>query len=438
MKENNTIISHHTFMFPFIFNEEDKTEILKDWTYKPYQENYNEIAYFHSFFKESMFTSNEKEANSSFYTQDKYQNATFTMKKSKEYTLSVKSVNLRIFKTGVGILSFHLENKNHKNIEDILAINDYARRVYPEYLDNDLECTLIPNFVQLKEIKEDFNFTQRPEKLQLSKLITSFLPEDKIEAAIDDRMFVISFYKNSEFSNELKSDYVKNDKWYEYVFIDGNGKMVQNTAMQTTLIEKATYPRWQGYGTFFGVSKYSFVCVANSDFVLPHMKTMYFQMFSLLLMLRATILKFSSEVSDIANNIEDKNTSENVNDLYKRYIQFVNSFYFREITAKDQGLELYEQAIKVLTIERDIKDLNAEIGELHKYVELERQKDIEIETEKTNKKLNDIQEFGGILLGASVLTSFFGMNVGSGDNFSAWFVYPLVAFSIYLAYKKLK
>ena len=256
-------------------------------------------------------------------------------------------------------------------------------------------------------------------------------------------MFVISFYKNSKFANDLKRDFIKNDRWYEYIFVDGDGKTVQNNDMQKELINKATYPRWQDRGTMYGISKYSFVCIAeNSDFIKNtvqiHIQTIYFQIFSLLLMVRATILKFSSEVSNIANNIDDKNIAKEVDKLYKSYIQFVNSFYFREITAKDQGLELYEKAMDILNIQRDIKDLDAEIEELHKYIEIKQKKEMELETEKTNKKLNDISIYGGLILFASFLTGFFGMNVGGDGNFSWWIVLPSLIVAYFWAKEKFK
>ena len=444
MQEKATIISHHTFMFPFIIKgendndyEKNKKSIIKDWDYKEHDDNYNEIAYFHSFFKKSMFTKDEK-PNSSFYTKDSYKNSDFIICKSKEYKLNLKSVNLRIFNTGVGILSFDVENKNYKEIQDVLEINDYGRRIYPEYIDEKLQCSLMPSYIKLKDIEEKFDFEEIPSDIKLSQLITKNLPEDKIRPAVDDRMFVISFYKNSSFSNDLKRDYIKNNRWYEYVFIDGNGKTVQNEEMQTELIKKASYSRWQGHRTMYGISKYSFVCLAdNSDFsennTKVHMQTMYFQMFSLLLMVRATILKFSSDVSDISEIIDDKDTPKKVSDLYKHYIQFVNSFYFREITAKDQGLEIYEKALTTLNIERDIKDLDAEIEELHKYVEMQRQKEIEKETERTNKKLNTITMYGGGLLTASFLTSFFGMNIFDSENLDYTLVISIIIVAILIS-----
>ncbi|MBU1994369.1 hypothetical protein KKC15_06635 [bacterium] len=424
MQEQETIYSYHTFMLPFKFDKTDKEAILKDWTFEPYKENYNERAYFHTFFQESMFTTENK--TSAFYTKQAYKNSKYIICKSEEYKLTLKSVNLRMFNTDVGILSFHLENKTHPDMKAILEINDFGRRVYPEYLDYEKElCGLVPNYIKMGDVEERFEFNENQVKPKLSKIIQAFLPTEKITAAVDDRMFVISFYKNEKIAQELKNDYTRHDKWYEYMFIDGNGITVQNKEMQKELTQKATYARWQNYGSMYGLTKYSFVCLADSDFPLKHMQTMYFQMFSLLLMVRASLLKFSYEVSTIADDM-DKDISQDVSSLYKRYIQFVNNFYFREITPKDQGLELYEKAIDILKIERDVKDLDAEIEELHKYVELESRKKADEENKIINKKLAQIQKYGGVMMFVSVVTGFFGMNVGGEGDLSKWIVYLLV------------
>jgi len=431
--KNDELYSYHTFMLPFKFEKKDKEAILKSWTFEPYKERYNEIAYFHSFFQESMFT-DVKNKTSGFYTKKGYKNSEYIICKSEEYKLNLKSVNLRIFNTDVGILSFHLENKTHPNIEAILEINDFGRRVYPEYIDEEKElCGLVPNYVKIGDVEEKFEFDENQVKPKLSKIIQALLPIDKIIPAVDDRMFVISFYKNKEIAQELKNDYTCHDKWYEYMFIDGDGITVQNKEMQKELTQKASYSRWQNYGTMYGITKYSFVCLADSNFPLKHMQTMYFQMFSLLLMARASLLKFSYEVSTIADGM-DKDISQDVSSIYKRYIQFVNNFYFREITPKDQGLELYEKAIEILKIERDVKDLDAEIEELHKYVELEGRKKADEENKIINKKLAQISKYGGALLGVSVLTGIFGMNVGNDGNFSGWVAYPFIIGTLIFGY----
>jgi hypothetical protein len=238
---------------------------------------------------------------------------------------------------------------------------------------------------------------------QLSKIIQHFIPIGDITPAIDDRMFVISYYLNKTVVSDLKRDYEKNDDWYKYVFVDGNGKTVQNSQMQQELIKKSTYARWQGYGAMYGVTRYSFVCLADSSFALEHIKTMYFQMFSLLLMVRATTLKFSGEVALIANKLEESNDGKEIRILYQRYIKFVSRFYFREVTAKEQGIEIYEKALELLKIERDVKDLDNEIAELFSYTDMTKQAQI-------NESVAKLSGYGIPLMIASLIAGVFGMN----------------------------
>jgi len=435
------IYSYHIFMLPFKYS--NKNNITKHFTNKiNKQASYDEQAYFHKFFIDSIFNKCDTFENTTYKnivlkTKDLYNDKEEIRRASKIYTLDIDKLQLKVFdEFNIAILSFHIENKKYSQTQEILEINDYLRRIYPEYLDDNNNCNLVAQSIKLDTIEETFNTKNKNNSPKISNIITALLGE--VTPAVDDRMFTISYFNNQDFANETKQNYLVNDKWYEYVFIDGDGKMVQDSLMQRKLIKKATYTRWRDYGTLYGISKYSFVCLANSDFPFPHMKTLYFDMFTLLLMVRATLLKFSDEVSEIAKNLNNKNTIDNVAKLYERYIQFVNGYYFREITAKDQGLELYEMALETLNIQRDIKDLDSEIEELFRYVEMKQRKEAEIEAEKTNKKLNDINLYGGILLFASFLTGFFGMNVGDNDNFPGWIVYPIIGISTYWAYKKFK
>jgi Mg2+ and Co2+ transporter CorA len=162
------------------------------------------------------------------------------------------------------------------------------------------------------------------------------------------------------------------------------------------------------------VSRYSFVALTGSfygkNILLPHMQTMYFQMFSLLLAYHATIIKFSDEIQDITS--QSDGISSKTRRLYKKYLNFLNKLYFKEITAQDQGIELYNKAMKIMDIDRYMKDLDNEINELHNYADMVAEK-------SRNEKLDALTYIGAIFLPLSVITGFFGMNVGSADNFSS-------------------
>lgn len=181
--------------------------------------------------------------------------------------------------------------------------------------------------------------------------------------------------------------------------------------MQTNLIINSTYDRWMdnSYGcTLYGISRYSFVAITNeSDFskdvILSHIQTMYFQMFTLLLSYRASIIKFSD---DIQNATKKENTELlfEAKKIYKEYLDFLNKLYFKEVTAQDQGIELYNQAMKVMDIEKYMSDLDHEINQLHSYTNM-------LEEKSRNDKLGMISKIGAVLLPPSLLAGLFGMNV---------------------------
>jgi hypothetical protein len=171
------------------------------------------------------------------------------------------------------------------------------------------------------------------------------------------------------------------------------------------------------WGTLFGVSRYSFVALSGSWFganrLEPHMRTMYFQMFTLLLAYRASILRFSNRVSELTlkedESFDLQGLQKRVSQIYKDYINFENNLLFREVTAQEQGIEIYDQAMEVMQIDKQVKDLDVEIAELHTYVSMKAE-------ELRNDRLETISKLGAVFLPPSLLAGVFGMNVFSFDQ----------------------
>ena len=69
-------------------------------------------------------------------------------------------------------------------------------------------------------------------------------------------------------------------------------------------------------------------------------------------------------------------------------ILFLNKLYFKEVTAQDQGIELYNQAMKVMDIEKYMNDLNHEITQLHTYVTMQKEKERNNKLEVIKKKFS--------------------------------------------------
>jgi hypothetical protein len=446
-KEDN-LYSYHTFMFPFIFDGEFIPK--DDWDYQIFEiketKDYNEYIYFYKHVQDALYNLSDEEKNKKFtskYYEYHLQDGLYIINaKGQKYELQLDGLSLRIFNNNVAILAFNLKNTKYFQPDDVLKINDFGRRIYPQFLSKEnftkttkdaflAECITL-KFDDNEEIVEDFSYFDnidnlQPKQIHLPKFITKLLKNSfditKVRHIIDDRMFVISQYNNDglvsklqQYDDENGYIYENDDFWYRYIFVDGGEKTCQSRYMTKQFIKESTYDRWVEWGTLFGVSRYSFVALTGSSYgkniLLPHMQTMYFQMFSLLLAYRATIIKFSDEIQDITS--QSDGISSKTRRLYKKYLNFLNKLYFKEITAQDQGIELYNQALKIMDIDRYMQNLDNEINELHSYTDM-------IENEKETKQMNTLTWIGAILLPPSIVTGFLGMNTLSGLGKYAWF-----------------
>ena len=266
---------------------------------------------------------------------------------------------------------------------------------------------------------------------------------------LDDRMFVIAWYVNDALMDKARAfppddtqyatidlhplarhgkitgppeqvyGYVKDpwasDFWYRYIFVDPPGewnKGLANELMQERLLLAHTYDRWVEWGTLYGISRYSVVCLVNRDvpqYIRTHLQTMYYKMAELLLVQRAAILHFSDQVTQLTTgDAEDPRLVDRIRALYHRYIQFVNKIHFREVTAQEQGIELYNLLREKMCIERDVKDLDQEISELHTYAAM-------LEENQRNRRLEWLTIIGAVLLLPTFIAGFFGMNVFNDD-----------------------
>ncbi len=420
--------------------------------------DYNEYIYFYDFAREALFADSK---NSKTLRQYKYiiESNTIplyriktvdTKEKCVTYELEIEKILLTVYFTGVGILSFHMANHRYTELNDILRINEFGRHIYPQFLNKHDEfpeltrCTkeafladsLEIVFDKKKKFESDFKCfdtidSAKKNKNTLSNTImgvlgnsfhTDELKKEKegirISPILDDRLFVFCWIADKAFCKELANykkkkeeyNYTYDDDWYKLVFIDKSSPSCNSIPMKKKLLTEHTYDRWIGteWSSLFGITRYSFILLNDSEktFFKDHFKTMYFRMVLLSLVQRASILRFSSEATYIANMEESENTSDKLRKLQKKYLQFINKIYFREITAIEQGIELYEKIIKAMNIERDVKALDQEIEELHNYVSLQ-------EENRRNDLLQKITIIGSLFLIPAFISGFFGMNIFS-------------------------
>ncbi|MEG8947981.1 hypothetical protein [Rosettibacter firmus] len=454
------IYSQHIFLFPFTielkeFKSKDSSqerlrkihEKLKNsnWEYKPFQitlgadkpENfpysddeiwaYNEYNYFYDYIRDALYTKEKLEelftksyAHVSLYYERKTSptdEITYYIKDQTPiiYTLKVNNVSLRIFETGIGILSLTLYNTCYKSFEDILKINDFGRRIYPQFLgagglkspvDATKEAFLCDKIVFNAcglNITEEFNtseFLKDTHKYAnyIEELLKPLNPQD-CKAIIDDRMYTICWYENDQliknlgyYVKEKVYNYERSREWYMFLFVDGKFAGIGNDEMRSNLIKKSTYPRFIDDGTIYGITRYSFMCLCGvdpyNDFpyknIRNHMQKQYYQMAVLLLAQRASIIQFNNEIEKLVfslkntghkrkedygfNEKEFNNILEYVKKLEEldiKVMNFINRMTYNEITPQEQGIELYNMALENMQIPNQLNILKSKINDLH-------------------------------------------------------------------------
>ena len=359
--------------------------------------------------------------------------------KEKEYVLRLDALNLNLYSTGVGILAFYLANEKEEQKDEysVRDINQFGRRIMPPHsgeFDPD-NRRLLASSISICGLKENnggyqdtFDYQEKSGQRGLdaiwqpayfiTKLIEDLSPDLIVTPVIDDRMLVNCWYGNNDLSSQVKEDakttsdhFVMGDFWYKYVFVDnGEDDSCLNKQMKEKLLEKSTYFRWQELGTLYGVSRYSFVVLTDESWfakniLAMHMRTIYSRIFELIIIQRASMLRFSGEVTKVGalEGSNNKEVAMRIGSLYKEYIRFVNQIYFRHVTVQDQGIELYEMLMNQFASNEQIKDLDEEIGELYQYITLL----VDQNRNENGEKLNLI---AAIFLPATLLTGLFGMN----------------------------
>lgn len=467
--------SYHIFMFPFSlkadWNQSDIDRMLKNASWEREQffydkgdfaSNFSEQGYFYDFCTGAMFddpTSLNRVLTTYRYPIGDKAEYIININKygnRKSYTLKVEKIELNVYDEKAAVLSFHLNNDQYTEIQDILFINDYGRRIYPQYLVNKEDgCTInlqatrnsflaesiCLNLESRPPFTEDFSSYERKcvPPYTMPRYIKSLLPEamHSCRWLLDDRMYVVSYFSNPEFAQKMREDYGKSGKWlnreraewwwYQYVFMDNDDPTCQNEGRFQELLKQSTYTRWSGYGTFFGISRYSFTSLIGFDSIglLRHTKTMYYRMASLVLAQRVLSLYYSREISEISKELdEDKLTNKElhkrVNTLNRDYLRFVNNVYFREVTPQDQGIELYEMLQSQMNIKRDEEGLSGEVEQLYHYVAM-------ANDEHRNREAEKLSIIATLFLVPTLITGIWGMNLNEEEPIFWYWFFTVIA-----------
>jgi len=489
------LYSHHIFLFPFSWNYfgssqskyptfESRTSLelirshldKKKWKYLDFANDpinyYNDYVFFHTSAREAVFGQPVTGLGDKVYPMVlNFQmiNATsgiyeIKIKKNEvPFKLVIDKIRLNLYDTGIGILSFFLNNHSHPDWQEILEINDYGRRIYPQFLDTGaqdkkggslLDATrdaFLAEKITVKNEDDNIIFEEDFESVAglfsksnqarvewpllsnqlVGKLLGDIFTTQKeeepyilVEPIIDDRMFVVSWFGNDQEASSLKANYLdpkSADKWMQYIFVDNSGNSCQSERMRRELLEKHSYDRWLDYGTLYGISRYSMVVISgNNDFtkkhLVNHVRGRYFELVQLCLAQRASCLRFSAEITALSGEKDERKMNKEADFLYREYLRFINKVYFREATPQEQGIELYDRLQANMDIKEEVSMLNQELTDLFEFLSLK-------ENSAQSKAANLFAWVATIFLPASLVASIFGFSTIS-DNISFWGIRP--------------
>ncbi|MDP8241006.1 MAG: CorA family divalent cation transporter [Candidatus Hatepunaea meridiana] len=322
-----------------------------------------------------------------------------------------------------------------KNKEEVCTQNFECKVSQPN--SPELLSNVVKHFLDI--YNDEFTFTFNPSP--------GGMKSNSYQTFVDDRMFVHTYFSidkskfpsnNGYFLHNLSeyfninpshtelNKYWSTDIWYRMIFIDSGEKSCQNDIMQKKIIDDSTYTRWTKFKTFYGYSRFSSMMMTDSgvpDYLYNHFQTMYYQIAMVLFFYRGVLLNFSMRSSDISHLLavdgkERKKGIEQARELHSDFLAFRNRCWFREITAQDQGIEIFNLWNRKLDNVELMKDIESEIEGLYRFVNYEQE-------QRENDQLRNISILGAILLPITVTTGFFGMNLINSFK-GAWWLFSVL------------
>ena len=404
--------SYHIFIYSFTFNYSDFGKILENlkkhhWVELNFEEEfkstldkedyfnkYAEFQYFNEQVRSILFHKNDVVKNFELYHNGlRINDGKYVIKKGNDiFELKIKSIKLKLFCTGSGLLIFDLANNHKISMEDINKINEYGRRlslpfigVSPHPLVSDSIEILADGEVIASEkfkdtidkLNDDFlNEKSKVSILSKSEIVSKLLPFEYNTS--DDRMFVCCLVRNNDLSDKtcsyLNNDYAylndcvndgktSSNELYKFAFVE-TSLSCQNKNMKRRKLEESIYPRWADYGTLFGMTPHSFVCLTREDEFLEYSVinpfiNIYTEILCLALVQRDSIALMINEISKMSLA-----KREDIILMEKRFFDFQRKLLLSKVTMQEQGIELFDLMRERLDILNEYKLLERKMSNI--------------------------------------------------------------------------
>jgi len=444
MKKN--VISEHVFLFPFTWKysseknnylflqhmqiQNKEFERLKNWKLNEAtieeDKDYNEFVYFYKPVRAALYTFQDASliVRNYCYKEISSDNYFIIGAEGKEYSLSICDIHLKIYKTGIGVLSLNICNTAYQDTVDIQNINSFSKCIYPPQLPLEkAREELFPDYIKIKtnekqKTEEYFKKDYRTEPITITPLIMDILGEPFtcreselkaksifIEPILGNQMFCLCLYKNAQIVEGIHSGTV----YYDFIesFMMINKKILYYEEDDNPGHVGSIY-YLRSENNVYGISRFSLMCISKQMLE----SKLYDQLVSLVIMQRATLLSLSTEIARVSL-LSKYDLVPAIESIYEIYIQFINQLYFKEVTEDIQGSQIYTKLSKQLKIEEELKQLDFEINEVHEYATL-------IEQSQSKFKVQILTIIGAALVIPTFATGFFGMNIFKEEIVKWW------------------
>ena len=439
-------ISEHIFLFPFTwkFNAENnhylflqhiqinhkEFEHLQNWDLNDVtmaeDKDYNEFVYFYKPVRSALYSFEDQAVivRNYCYRQLSPDNYFIIGVQGAEYKLEICSLHLKIYKTGIGILSIRVCNAHYNEKKDIQFINSFSKCIYPPMLPIEkAKEELFPDYVKLKlseerKIEEFFQKNYRKEPITVTSLIMEILGDSfickesthktgkiYIEPVLGHQMFCLCLYKNPEIVEGINNGTIEYNELESFMMI--NKKVIYCDNEDIPFHAGSTY-YLRSESNIYGISRSALIGLSKQVIK----SKLYDQLVCLVLTQRATLLSLSTEIARVSTLSKDDLVPA-IESIYEIYIQFINQLYFKEVTEDIQGAHIYEKLSRQLKIEEELHQLNFEIDEVHEYATL-------IEQAQSKFKVQILTIIGAALVIPTFATGFFGMNIFKQEILSWW------------------
>lgn len=329
---------------------------------------------------------------------------------------------------------------------DLLLFHNMLRRVYPSYFEKDdfdaqAKNKDFPRRIRILNLSgkpaeafQDleyydphrtfllYNPDQKRYYPTVTRLILRLLPglmgaqrTLPLHPVLDDRMLIHTYLAFPEQLYNLTTGRARDVFFSRLLYVDNPGHNYRyNPAFIEPEMAHHAYTRWEHYGTKYGFTRFAsvFVYFGNDGSLYRPVTSMYYQMFLLIVYFRSRLIQFSDEIARIAqkspdpnrsNEAEKKKFKDSLRALHRRFMHFMNRFWFVEVTNQDQGIEIFQLMRKAFEIEPMYSQVKDEIERADELTELLHNEDVE----RFNTRVGLVGAIWGFL---AILTGFLGMN----------------------------